>query len=156
VQEFARGEVEELVRENALRKALAARDPARCEAVLGCDTLVSLDGEVYGKPADLEAARATLSALGGRTHTVHSAVVVLLAGGERRVGDARTEVRFRALEEGLLGWYLARGEWRGRAGAYAIQGAGAALVRAVAGDYENIVGLPLATLLDVYPELLWA
>ncbi len=55
---------------------------------------------------------------------------------------------------GVLAWYLATGEWRGRAGGYAIQGAGAALVRAVSGDYENVVGLPLARLLDVYPELL--
>ena len=55
---------------------------------------------------------------------------------------------------GCSTWYLASGEWRGRAGAYAIQGAGAALVREVAGDYENVVGLPLATLLDIYPELL--
>ena len=62
--------------------------------------------------------------------------------------------RFASLEEELLDWYLATGEWRGRAGGYAIQGAGAALVRSVEGDYENVVGLPLATLLDLYPELL--
>ena len=61
---------------------------------------------------------------------------------------------FRALEPGLLDWYLATGEWRGRAGGYGIQGAGAALVRAVSGDYENVVGLPLASLLDIYPQLL--
>ncbi len=58
------------------------------------------------------------------------------------------------LDEGLLDWYLATEEWRGRAGGYAIQGAGAALVRSVEGDYENVVGLPLTTLLDLYPELL--
>jgi septum formation protein len=54
----------------------------------------------------------------------------------------------------MLDWYLATGEWRGRAGGYAIQGAGAALVRGVAGDYENVVGLPVASLLDIYPQLL--
>jgi septum formation protein len=63
-------------------------------------------------------------------------------------------VTFRELSEELLDWYLATGEWRGRAGAYAIQGAGAALVKSVRGDYENVVGLPLSSLLDLYPELL--
>ena len=63
---------------------------------------------------------------------------------------------FRELSEAQIEWYLARAEWRGRAGAYAIQGAGAALVRSIEGDYENVVGLPVATLLDLYPELLRA
>jgi septum formation protein len=71
-----------------------------------------------------------------------------------RTALTRTAVTFRVLGDELLDWYLATGEWRGRAGGYAIQGAGAALVRAVEGDYENVVGLPLATLLDLYPALL--
>jgi septum formation protein len=79
---------------------------------------------------------------------------VLLLAGEERVAHARTDVTFRTLSETMLDWYLATGEWRGRAGGYAIQGAGAALVREVAGDYENVVGLPLASLLDLYPGLL--
>ena len=139
--------------ENALRKARAVRRARAPEAVLGCDTVVVLDGSIYGKPADAGAARETITALGGRTHEVLSGLALLLPG-EQRTALARTKVTFRALEEGLLDWYLATGEWRDRAGGYAIQGAGAALVRAVAGDYENVVGLPLATLLDVYPELL--
>jgi len=156
VAEIEHGEVQELVRANALRKARAAfREGAR-EAVLGCDTLVSLDGEIHGKPADGDAARATLRSLGGRTHSVHSAVALLLDGGELREGQARTEVRFRELDAALIEWYVARGEWRERAGAYAIQGAGAALVHSIAGDYENVVGLPLTTLLEMYPELLGA
>ncbi len=161
VAEREDGAVEQLVGENALRKALAARaqpgargGEPREEAVLGCDTLVSLEGTVFGKPARREDARAALRALSGRTHTVHSALALLLPGGELRSGQARTEVRFRELDAGLLEWYLAREEWRERAGSYAIQGAGAALVREVRGDYENVVGLPLATLLDIYPELL--
>jgi len=154
VAELERGVVEGIVRENAVRKACAAVRDGAPEVVLGCDTLVSLDGEVHGKPAGAEAARATLRALSGRTHTVHSAVALLLPGGELREGQARTEVRFRELDAALIDWYVARGEWRGRAGAYAIQGAGAALVRSLAGEYENVVGLPLATLLDLYPQLL--
>jgi len=121
--------------------------------VLGCDTMVALDGVLYGKPPDVCAARATLRALSGRTHEVLSGLVLLLAG-EERTALARTQVTFRRLQEGQIDWYLATGEWRGRAGGYAIQGAGAALVRTVSGDYENVVGLPLATLLDLYPELL--
>jgi septum formation protein len=123
--------------------------------VIGCDTVVVLDGHIHGKPADAEGARATLAALSGRTHTVVSGLAVL-AGSEERTAVARTDVSFRELDERLLDWYVATDEWRGRAGGYAIQGAGAALVRAVAGDYENVVGLPVAALLDICPELLSA
>jgi septum formation protein len=102
-------------------------------------------------------ARTTLAALAGTTHEVVSGLVVLLttgAGVEERAAVARTEVTFASLDERRLDWYLSTGEWRGRAGGYAIQGAGAALVRAVNGEYENVVGLPLASLLDIYPALL--
>ncbi len=75
-------------------------------------------------------------------------------GGQERTALAATEVVFRRLDEELIDWYVALGEWRERAGGYGIQGAGAALVREVRGDYENVVGLPLATLLDLCPELL--
>jgi septum formation protein len=151
--ELHEGDPGALAAENALRKARAVRTPCASEAVIGCDTLVALDGVIYGKPSDEREARATLEALNGATHEVLSGVAVLL-GDEERTAIARTAVTFRALDGALLDWYLATGEWRGRAGGYAIQGAGAALVRAVEGDYENVVGLPLATLLDVYPELL--
>ena len=158
VAELQDGPPELLTVENALRKARAVHAGHPHATVLGCDTVVVLDGRIHGKPADAEAARETLRALGGRTHEVISGIAVLL--GERtaqpteRTAFARTAVSFRALSERLLDWYLALGEWRGRAGGYAIQGAGAALVDSVAGDYENVVGLPLARLLDVFPELL--
>jgi septum formation protein len=162
--ELRRGEPAVLATENALRKARAAREPGAREVVLGCDTLVVLDGVIFGKPPDESAARETLRALSGATHEVLSGLA-LLFGCEQapeapdlvvpeRTAIARTSVTFRALGEDVLDWYLATGEWRGRAGGYAIQGAGAALVRAVEGDYENVVGLPLATLLDLYPQLL--
>lgn len=157
VEELDRGDPEEVALENALRKARAARVRASVarEAVLGCDTLVALDGRIYGKPADEHEARATLGALSGATHEVLSGLVLLLPD-EERTAVARTAVTLRELDGELLDWYLAREEWRGRAGGYAIQGAGAALVRAVQGDYENVVGLPLASLLDLWPELLFA
>jgi septum formation protein len=169
--ELDRGDPGAIAKENALRKALAASRPGEREVVLGCDTLVTLDGVIYGKPLDERAARATLRALSGACHEVVSGLALLLAGeagtppagattpgagaGDGpRTAIARTTVTFRVLDEGLIDWYLSTGEWRGRAGGYAIQGAGAALVRSVEGDYENVVGLPLATLLDIYPELL--
>jgi septum formation protein len=80
--------------------------------------------------------------------------VALLLDGEERTALASTEVRFRELDEALLSWYVAQEEWRERSGGYAIQKAGSLLVREVHGDYENVVGLPLATLLDLHPELL--
>jgi septum formation protein len=153
ISELEQGDPAEVAVENALRKARAVRAAQAGRAVLGVDTLVTLDGAIYGKPADEIAARATLGALSGATHRVISGLVLLL-DDEQRTGLACTEVVFRTLDDELLDWYLATGEWRGRAGGYAIQGAGAALVRAVRGDYENVVGLPLATLLDLYPELL--
>ena len=153
VRELKRGEPERVAATNALRKARAAsRAPAE-EVVIACDTIVCLGGVIHGKPSDEHAARAVLQALSGATHEVLSGLV-LLTRGQERGAIARTAVTFRELDDGLLDWYLARGEWRGRAGGYAIQGAGAALVRAVDGDCENVVGLPLATLLDIYPELL--
>jgi septum formation protein len=160
VDEIEQGPPEQVALENARRKARAAHQPGAREVVLGCDTLVVLNGTIYGKPGDERAARETLRALSGATHQVLSGLALLLpgvgAGSEaaERTAIARTEVSFRELEPELLDWYLATGEWRERAGGYAIQGAGAALVRSVSGDYENVVGLPLASLLDIYPQLL--
>ncbi len=139
--------------ENALRKARAARLPGAAEAVLGCDTIVVLDGLIYGKPPDAAAARATLKALGGRTHEVLSGLALLL-GDEQRTALARTRVTFRAIDAELLDWYVRTEEWRGRSGGYAIQGAGAKLALAVDGEEENVVGLPLAKVRELYPELL--
>jgi septum formation protein len=164
VAEIEQGEPEKVAVQNALRKARAAyRAPTPepvaggqgnvGETVLGVDTLVALDGHIYGKPADENDARATLRALSGTTHTVFSGVALLSAGRER-VALARTRVDFREFDEKLIDWYVAGGEWRGRAGGYAIQGVGAVLVREIHGDYQNVVGLPLATLLDMCPELL--
>jgi septum formation protein len=146
--------------ENALGKARAASlaGGGAPEVVLGCDTIVVLDGVIYGKPPDEPAARRTLSALGGRTHEVLSGLAVLVPGEGpgmvERTAVARTRVSFRALDGELLDWYLATGEWRGRSGGYAIQGAGAKLAVAVDGEEENVVGLPVTALLELYPQLL--
>jgi nucleoside triphosphate pyrophosphatase len=131
--------------------------------VLGVDTLVALDGgdggqrggaTIYGKPADEDAARATLTALGGRTHVVVSGLALIVPGGSERTATVLTRVRFRRLDAATIDWYVAAGEWRGRAGGYAIQGRGIALVAGIDGDYSNVVGLPVVGLLDLWPELL--
>jgi septum formation protein len=153
VTELTSGPAHEVAAENAYRKAAAVAARAGDEPVLGVDTVVALGSRLYGKPADPVAARATLAALSGRRHAVISGVC-LIEDGRSRTTAATTLVDFRALDEALLEWYLASGEWRQRAGAYAIQGRGAALVTGIEGDYSNVVGLPVATLLDLAPGLL--
>lgn len=144
----------EVALHNALLKAQAVVHACPGEVVLGVDTVVELDGRIYGKPAGEPEARSTLEALAGRTHTVHSGIALLAAEGDRRTAVASTAVSFRELGAGQIERYLATGEWRGRAGGYAIQGAGASLVRRIEGEYENVVGLPVATLIDLWPALL--
>ena len=155
IEELEQGDPTEVAVENALLKARAARIKGAQEMVLGVDTLVTLADRIYGKPSDESAARETLRALAGATHTVVSGLA-LISDDRELVASAHTKVRFRELSEELINWYLAKSEWRGRAGGYAIQGAGATLVLEIHGDYENVVGLPLATLLHMCPELLWA
>ena len=117
--------------------------------MLGADTDVAVDGEVLGKPRDAGHARELLGRLAGRRHEVVGGIA-LAAGGELLASDVVvTAVEFRPLPRALVDWYLATGEWEGRAGGYAIQGRGAALVTGIAGDYLNVVGLPLARLLDL-------
>lgn len=157
VEELEQGDPEEVAIENARRKALAvaALAEAAGAVVLGVDTVVALDGRLYGQPAGREEALATLGALSGRTHEVLSGVT-LATGGERaalREAVAVTGVTFRALSPAEIERYADTGEWRGRAGAYAIQQRGATLVDRIEGDYLNVVGLPLATLLRLEPGL---
>jgi len=109
---------------------------------------------VYGKPENRNAAIATISSLAGATHTVISGLCVVADdGGSVRAGVAETEVVFRALNEVEVEDYVDTGEWRDRAGGYAIQGRGALLVSEIHGDYLNVVGLPVAELARVAPEL---
>jgi nucleoside triphosphate pyrophosphatase len=157
VEELEAGPPHEVALENAYRKASAIASAGASDGglVLGVDTVVALGVRLYGKPADPEEARATLNALAGRRHAVVSGVC-LIEHGRSRTSAAQTAVEFRALPAELIDWYVASEEWRGRAGGYAIQGRGAALVAAIEGDYLNVVGLPVATLLELAPELLGA
>jgi septum formation protein len=135
-----------LVRTHAEGKARSVH--AEGQVTLGVDTAVVLDGRVYGKPADRDEAGRMLDELSGRTHTVVSGLC-LLGRGFDDVGNEATEVAFRTLTPGLRALYLESGEWKGRAGAYAIQGLGGRLVERIEGDYLNVVGLPAALLISV-------
>lgn len=140
-----------LVCEHARGKAESVAGEAGERPVLGVDTSVVLGGRIYGKPADAGDAERMLEELSGRTHAVVSGLC-LIAPGWEMVEAAATLVTFRALTPRDLGLYVASGEWEGRAGGYAIQGLGAALVERVEGDYLNVVGLPGALLVRLLAE----
>jgi septum formation protein len=152
VEELTEGEPRAVVVENALRKARAVEGGL----VLGVDTeVVRLDPPiVLGKPRDAEEAERSLRALSGEVHEVMGGIALRDEAKTERTDVAVTRVRFRALGRRDIDWYLASGEWRGRAGGYAIQGRGAALVEEIEGDYLNVVGLPVAALLRLHPTLL--
>lgn len=133
--------VQRMAREKAA--AVTARHRGAGTAVLAADTTVVLDGTALGKPRDRADAIAMLTALGGRTHRVLTAVCLDSAAGET-VSLVETEVDFVALDSGVCDAYLASGEPWDKAGGYGIQGLGGALVSAIRGSYSNVVGLPLA------------
>ena len=136
----------ELVRAHALGKAQSVHVSGM--VTLGVDTTVVLDGQAYAKPADRADATRMLGDLSGRTHTVLSGLC-LLGAGDDVIAHELTDVTFRPLTAATIAWYVASGEWEGRAGAYAIQGLGGRLVERIEGDYLNIVGLPGALLVSV-------
>jgi septum formation protein len=147
-----------IVADNARAKALdvAARSGIPPNgAVIGADTEVVLDGVVFGKPRDREDARRMLRALSGRAHQVMTGFHIVTrdhAHGGVEVAD----VTMRALSGREIDWYAATGEWRERAGGYAIQGAGAVLISRLDGDISTVVGLPIARIAQVLiDEGLW-
>jgi septum formation protein len=159
---------DELVVENARRKARAGLELAEDSAqvvTLGVDTEVVLDGRLLGKAVREGEARDRLVALSGRTHEVLSGLCLTgraddlpdmfgsSVGSTERTGVARSLVTFVDLDDATVERYIASGEWRDRAGAYAIQGLGSTLVARLEGDFSNVVGLPLQLLLELAPEL---
>ena len=135
----------ELVREHARAKARSVAAEFGGRVVLGVDTAVVLEGRVFGKPAEAEEAAEMLRSLAGRVHEVVSGLC-LLGPDFEDVAHEVTAVRFRSFGDGDVARYVASDEWRGRAGAYAIQGLGASRVERIEGDYLNVVGLPAALL----------
>ncbi len=112
--------------------------------ILGADTLVSADGEIFGKPKDREDAKAMLLRFSGRTHEVITSIA-LYNGRVKAISTktVKTAVTFAALSEKDIDWYLNTGEWQGVAGAYKIQGLASCLISGIHGSYSNVVGLPI-------------
>ncbi len=135
----------ELPRDYAARmareKALAAADPGA--HVLAGDTVVAVGRRILPKAEDEAAARACLELMSGRRHRVLSAVALLAPDGTMRERLSETQVRFKRLSEGEIRAYLAGGEWRGKAGGYAIQGSAEGLIAWIGGSHSGVVGLPL-------------
>jgi septum formation protein len=152
VEEVGEGDPAEAVLENARRKARSV--DAVGALVIACDTEVAIDGRLLGKPAVEQEARRYLRLLTARSHEVLSALVLLGPQAEQvRDGVSRSVVTFRDLSSEELERYVASGEWRERAGGYAIQGLGSMLVERVEGDLANVIGLPVGLLLELAPEL---
>jgi septum formation protein len=128
-------------RRMAAEKAAATVEPGAL--VLAADTVVAVGRRILPKTEDEAEARAALSLLSGRRHRVHSAVTLIDAGGTARHRLSTSIVTFKRLSDDELAAYLASGEWRGKAGGYAIQGRAEALVRMVQGSHSGVVGLPL-------------
>lgn len=138
-----RAQAEDIARRkvDAVLAVLESRVP---NWILAADTVISVDGEVFGKCADREEARSMLLRLSGRSHQVVTAMA--LYNGRRKAVDCRSnvsEVLFSALGDEELEWYLDTGEWQGVAGGYRIQGLAACFVKEIRGSYSSVVGLPL-------------
>jgi septum formation protein len=148
VEELTEGDPREVVLQNAQRKARAVAG----DLVLACDTEVNVDGTVFGKPVNQQDAVRMITTLSGRTPEVLGGLVLRSPDGEA-TAIASTTVQFRTLERAEVDWYAGTGEWRGRAGGYAIQGRGAALVERIEGDFWNVVGLPVPELVALLKKI---
>ncbi|MDQ1912390.1 Maf family protein [Paenibacillus sp. GD4] len=152
---------EQIVEQLSRRKAEAVyerckreKDSIRQGIVIGSDTIVVLDGEVLGKPADEEDSLRMLQSLQGRPHQVFSGVACIdLATGEQLVSHQRTNVYMKPLTEEQIRRYISTGEPKDKAGSYAIQGLGATIVERIEGDYFNVIGLPMSLLSDLLGRL---
>jgi septum formation protein len=134
-------------------EAVAVRHPGAW--VLGADTVVACGRRILPKPEEAAEARRCLLRLSGRGHRVYGGVCIVGPSGAVRRRLVQTVVRFKRLEEAEIERYLASGEWRGKAGGYAIQGQAAAFVRSVNGSYSNVVGLPLFEVSQLLNGLGW-
>jgi septum formation protein len=143
--------VQRLAEEKA-RAVFSSMEHAPSDVVLGADTVVCLDGLVFGKPKDAEDARRMLRLLSGREHWVRTGIC-LLAAGKCLLDCAATKVSFERLTEHEIEEYTRSGEPRDKAGAYAIQGLAAKFVRSIEGCYYNVVGLPVSLIYRRLKEL---
>jgi len=142
----------EAPRDYVLRLAVEKAAAASGELVLAADTTVVVDGEILGKPRDDDDARRMLRLLAGREHAVLTGIA-LHSSSEKAAEVDETLVRFAPLSEAEIDWYVATGEPRDKAGAYAIQGLGSLFVDAVEGSYSNVVGLPIPRMYRLFARL---
>jgi len=147
-ESLAPGEAADQAAQRLAQAKARAVEPRPGEAVLAADTLVVLGDRIMGKPADATEAAAMLRRLSGAEHQVLTGFCLRYNGSEH-LGLGRTAVRFRDLSPGEIAAYVASGEPLDKAGAYAVQGRGAALVSQVRGSYTNVVGLPLAAVVEL-------
>ena len=145
---------ESAVERLALGKALAALGRRRAPLVLGADTTVVVGSSILGKPSDDGEARRMLRLLSGRWHDVVTGVALVSGDGRRVVAHERTRVRFAPLSDAEIEWYVASGEPRDKAGAYAVQGRAALFIEEISGDYWNVVGLPVRLVYKLAGEIL--
>ena len=141
----------ELADQYVQRVASAKASAVDGDVVLGADTCVVLNGTIYGKPVDVEHAKTMLWELSGKVHQVVTGVSVRFRD-QLLVAFARTRVEFVSLDERLIDWYVDLGESSDKAGAYALQGAGSGLVKAIDGSPSNVIGLPLVETADLLTE----
>jgi septum formation protein len=132
-----------LVMRLARAKAEAVRPRHPGAFILAADTVVACGRRILGKPEDETTARQFLALLSGRRHRVYGGVAIIAPNGQVATRRVASQVAMKRLGEPELAAYLATGEWRGKAGGYAIQGRAAALVSWMQGSYSNVVGLPL-------------
>ena len=140
--------LDELCEKNAELKALAVAADYPEAAVIGADTLVHIDGEPLGKPKDLSEARAMLRKLSGRSHTVCTGVCVVFPGGKMKRFHELTAVRFLTLDDETIEAYFGKTNPLDKAGAYGIQDSGEMIVEGIDGAFDNVMGLPVARLLE--------
>lgn len=134
-------------------QAVARMPDSAGQIILAADTIVSLHGEIYGKPSTPIEAFHMLRTLSNQTHQVFTGVSILVPDGESISFFDRTNVEFYSLTEQEISDYVATGEPMDKAGGYGIQGRGALLVRAIEGDYYNVMGLPIARVVRVLRRL---
>lgn len=128
----------------AIAKERLDREPELAGSfVLAADTAVAVNRKIIGKPGYLNDAAAALQTLSGRSHRVYTSICLVTDKGSVKVRTVETRVRFKRLSAEEMDSYLASGEWRGKAGGYAIQGIAGAFVQKIVGSYTNVVGLPL-------------
>ena len=132
-------------------QTIAQRFAGSDVVVIAADTTVDVDGEIFGKPENLDNARRMLNEMSGRTHRVHTAISVVRGEHQAHTVDSASVTLVQISEE-LMEWYLATGESLDKAGAYALQGDGGKLVETLQGSFTTVVGLPLEPMADLLAQ----